>query len=75
MKLKRDSYLFKCTVRRNKRLHHLHPLLGHDRTLDAKVRIPQRMGVLGVQRRVWAIPSAVLCVLADDDGGAFAAWV
>ena len=31
-------------------------------------QISQRMGVLGVQYRIWTFPGSVLCVRADNDG-------
>lgn len=44
-------------------------------SLPANLQLPQRLGVLGVQRRVRPLPGAVLRLLADDDGRAHPARV
>jgi hypothetical protein len=54
-------------VRRDHARHHLPRRMGHDRDLDPEIRLPQRMGVLGVSGVVWAVHLPVVLVLADHD--------
>lgn len=54
-------------VRRDYARHHFLGCMGNDRHLDAEVRLPQRVGILGVSGVVWLVHLPVVQLQSDHD--------